>query len=194
MQGQHDKNVVIGIVTDLDDPDRIGRVRVKFPYLNDQPSYWARLVSPMAGAERGLFCRPEVDDEVLVVFEHGDQRRPYVLGALWSKADRPPPDDGKPRQNNWRLLRSRSGHVIKLDDTKGAEKVEITDRSGKIQIVFDCAANKLRVVCDTGDVEVKAQGAVKVEAGTDVEIKAGASMTLQATGTLTIKGAKVNIN
>ena len=64
--------IVVGIVTDLEDPDGLGRVQLTYPHLEDQKSQWARLVSPMAGAERGTFFRPEVEDEVLVAFEHGD--------------------------------------------------------------------------------------------------------------------------
>lgn len=194
MQGQRENGIVIGIVTDLDDPERLGRVRVRFPHLNDEPSYWARLVTLMAGPDRGAFFRPEVGDEVLVAFEHGDPRRPYVLGALWSKTDTPPPDDGQPTQNNWRFIKSRSGHIIKLDDTPGGERIEIVDRDGSRKVIIDTAAQKIQVICETGDVEVSAgAGSVKVEAVT-VEIKASGSMTLEASGTLTIKGATVNIN
>jgi len=194
MGGQQVNGIVIGLVTDLADPDRLGRVRVKFPYLGDQVSDWARLVTPMAGADRGMFFRPEVDDEVLVAFELGDVRRPYILGSLWSATDTPPPDDGQAEQNNWRFIKSRNGHIVKLDDTQGQEKIEIIGSDGQRQIVFDIAGQKIQVTCDTGDIEVSASaGTVKVDAMT-VEIKASANMTLQATGTMTIKGATVNIN
>src|SRR3954463_14197761 len=109
MQGQDKTSIVIGVVTSLDDPDGIGRVKVKYPHLEDEQSYWARLVSPMAGKGRGLFMRPEVDDEVAVGWEYNDPRRAYILGAVWSKTDTPPPDDGKKTENNWRFIKSRSG-------------------------------------------------------------------------------------
>jgi uncharacterized protein involved in type VI secretion and phage assembly len=194
MQGQRENGIVIGIVTDLKDPDRLGRVKVKYPHLNDEQSYWARLVTLMAGPDRGAFFRPEVDDEVLLAFEHGDPRQPYVLGALWSKADTPPADDGQQTQNNWRFIKSRSGHIIKLDDTQGAEKIEFIDKDGSRKVIIDSAGRKIQVICDDGDIEVSASaGSVKVEAVT-VEVKATGNMTLEATGTLTIKGATVNIN
>ena len=77
--------VVVGVVTNNQDPDGLGRVKVKFPWLSDaDESSWARIAAPMAGKERGLYFLPEVDDEVLVIFEHGDLRFPFVPGALWN--------------------------------------------------------------------------------------------------------------
>jgi uncharacterized protein involved in type VI secretion and phage assembly len=194
MPGEKENGIMVGIVTSLDDPERIGRVKVKYPHLEDQQSDWARLVTGMAGPDRGLFLRPEVEDEVLVVFEQGDPRRPYILGSLWSKPDKPPADDGQPTKNNWRFLKSRSGHIIKLDDTQGKEKIEIIDKDGARKIVVDSSAQKIQITCDTGDVEVSAKsGTVKVNAMT-VDIEAQGNMTLQASGTMTIKGSIVNIN
>jgi phage baseplate assembly protein V len=186
--------IVIGIVTDLDDPERLGRVRVRYPHLDDQKSYWARLATLMAGPDRGTFFRPEVDDEVLVAFEHGDPRRPYILGGLWNSVDSPPSNTGQATENNVRLIKSRSGHVIKLDDTQGAAKIEVVDKNGSHKVVIDSANQKIEIVSDVGDVEVTANaGTVKVEALT-VEIKATGNMNLEASGTMTIKGALVNIN
>jgi uncharacterized protein involved in type VI secretion and phage assembly len=194
MEGHQVNGIIVGVVSDLADPERLGRVRVKFPTLEDQESDWARLATPMAGKERGLFLRPEVGDEVLVGFELGDPRRAYVLGSLWNTPDPPPPDDGKAGDNNWRFLRSRSGHVVKLDDTSGAEKIEITGSDDQRRLVFDIANQKIQITCDTGDIEVSAPaGTVKVDAKT-VEVSASADMTLKASGTLTIQGATVNIN
>jgi uncharacterized protein involved in type VI secretion and phage assembly len=83
--------VVVGLVTNNQDPDGLGRVKVKFPWLSDvDESSWARIAAPMAGKQRGACFLPEVDDEVLVAFEHGDMRFPYVLGALWNGQDAPP--------------------------------------------------------------------------------------------------------
>lgn len=186
--------VLIGIVSDLDDPERLGRVKVRYPTLGDQESDWARLVAAGAGKDRGLFSRPEVGDEVLVAFELGDPRRPCVLGGLWSKTDPPPKDDGNAEDNNWRFIQSRSGHVIKLDDTRGAELIEIVDKDGRRRVLLDSANKKIQVTCDDGDVEVTSgSGKVKVEAVT-VEIKASANLTIEAGAALKIKGATVDIN
>lgn len=186
--------IVVGVVADLEDPERLGRIRVRYPNYADELSNWARVASPMAGGQRGFRFTPEVDDEVLVVFEHGDARRPYVVGALWSSTDQPPPDDGAPSDNNWRYIVSRSGHLLKLDDTPGAERVEILDQSGGLHVLLDSAADKVQVVSDRGDVEVSAPlGTVKVEANA-VQIKATTDLTLEAAGTVTVKGGVVQIN
>jgi uncharacterized protein involved in type VI secretion and phage assembly len=191
----HPQNgIVIGIVSSLEDPEQIGRVRVRFPHLQDQESDWARLVTLMAGADRGSRFVPEVDDEVLVAFEQGDPRRPYVLGALWSKTDTPPVDDGNQTDNNWRYIRSRSGHVLRFDDTDGAEKVEIIDKDEAHKIVIDTSGDKIEIICDSGDVSVTADaGKVEVSAS-EVKIESSGNMTLSAAGTMTIEGATVNIN
>ena len=194
MHNTRENGIVIGIVTDLRDPENLGRVQVQFPHLSNQPSDWARLVAPMAGKDRGTFFRPEKGDEVLVAFEHGEPRRPFILGALWSSVDTPPPDDGNAEKNNWRFIKSRSGHIIRFDDTQGGEKIEIIDKDNSRKIVVDSSGSKIQVICDKGDIEVTAQsGTVSVNAKT-VEIKASANMNLEANGTMTIKGATVNIN
>jgi uncharacterized protein involved in type VI secretion and phage assembly len=163
-------------------------------------SDWARLVTLMAGPERGAFFRPEVGDEVLVAHEFRDPRRPYVLGSVWSSADVPPPDDGDAEANNWRFIRSRAGHIVKLNDKSGQETIEIEDKDRARRIVIDAANGKIRVECDDGDIEVTASGTVKVVADTveveasTVSVKASGEMTLEAAGTMTIKGSTVNIN
>ncbi len=193
--------VVVGVVTNNQDPDGMGRVKVKFPWLSEEDeSNWARVASPMAGKERGLYLLPEVEDEVLVAFEHGDVRFPYVVGSLWGGKDAPPAqnDDGK---NNVRVLKSRSGHVVRLTDDDGKEMIEIVDKSGKNSVVIDTAKNTITVTSDKDIVLKAAQGAIKLDAQ-EVEIKssagmkieAGANMDAKATGQMNIKGATVNLN
>jgi uncharacterized protein involved in type VI secretion and phage assembly len=194
--------VVVGIVTNNQDPEGLGRVKVRFPWLSDtDESWWARIATPMAGKERGIYFLPEVDDEVLVVFEHGDVRFPYVLGALWNGPDKPPVtnQDGK---NNLRVIKSRSGHIIRLDDSAGAEKVEIVDKTQKNSIVIDTSTNSITVKAD-GDITLEsAQGKVILK-GQSVEIQSkaqgvkvqsAANMDVKASAQMNIKGATVNIN
>lgn len=123
--------VVIAIVASVDDEDEQGRVKLRYPWLEDNTeSPWARVISPMAGPGRGMVFRPEPEDEVLVAFEHGDMRRPFVLGSLWNGQDNMPEERGADRDNAVRLIRSRSGHLLIFDDTDGEEKITITDQSG----------------------------------------------------------------
>ena len=193
--------VVVGIVTNNKDPDGLARVKVKIPRISgEDESNWARIVSFMAGKERGAFFLPEVDDEVLVAFEYGDINNPYIIGSLWNGKDKSPlaNDDGK---NNIRMLKSRSGHIIRLDDTDGKEKIEIVDKSEKNTVVIDTKDNKISIKSEK-DIEISApNGKVKIEAS-DIEVKskastkveASAGMDLKASGSLNIKGATVNIN
>ena len=184
---------MVGVVESLEDREGLGRVRVKLVNNQNQLSSEARISTPFGGKNRGLFCKPEPGDEVLVAYERGDPRRPYILGALWNKEDPPPADDGKPEENNWRFLQSRSGHILRFDDKAGSEKIEIIDKDGKRRVVIDASGAKIRIECDQGDIEIKAQAAVKIEAAT-VEVKAKGNMTLEAGGQLKIKGATVDIN
>lgn len=191
---QRENGIVIGIVEDLDDQEDLGRVRVKFPHLNGEISNWARIATPFGGKDRGLFLRPEREDEVLVAFEHGDPRAPYIVGSLWSKPDPPPSDDGKRVDNNWRFLRSRSGHILKFDDTAGAERVEIVGKDAKHKIVIDVSGGKIEISCSSGDIALSApSGKVSIDAQT-VEIKSSAETKVQASGNLTLSGSQVAIN
>jgi uncharacterized protein involved in type VI secretion and phage assembly len=185
--------VVIGVVSNNKDDDGLNRVKVTFPWLSeDEESHWARVTCFMAGEKRGALFLPEVGDEVLVAFEHGDIDRPYVIGALWNGVDKPPLTnaDGK---NNVRLIQSRSGHKVVLDDTDGSEKIEITDKSEKNSIVWDTAANTITISTDK-DIALKApQGKISLDAK-EVLIKSSADATVEAGGSMTVKGSTVNIN
>jgi uncharacterized protein involved in type VI secretion and phage assembly len=193
--------VLVGIVTNNQDPDKQGRVKVRFPSISDKDeSHWARIAAPMAGNERGVYFLPEVDDEVLVAFQHGDIQFPYIVGALWNGKDAPPAtnDDGK---NNIRLIKSRSGHVVKLNDEDGKETIEIIDKSEKNSIVIDTAKNTITITSDK-DITLKAANGtitldakeVKTKSSAASTIEAGSGMDVKASGTLNIKGATVNIN
>ena len=186
--------IVQAIVADLDDPERLGRIRVTFPWLDDQPSDWARIVTPLGGKDRGWVLRPEVGDEVVVAFEHGDPRFPYVIGGAWSAVDQPPADDGRPTENNWRFFRSRSGHQVKFDDTRGAERIEIVGSGENHRVVIDVSGQKIEISCASGDVTISAPaGRMSIDAN-QIEIKATSTLSLQAGAALTVKGATVAIN
>ncbi|MEO0989002.1 MAG: phage baseplate assembly protein V [Cyanobacteria bacterium J06639_14] len=140
------QTLMVGIVTHNHDPEGLGRVRVRFPTLTPErdgsahSSYWARIVSVGAGEHRGLDCIPEINDEVLVGFEHGDIRRPYILGGLWNGKNRRPetvedtvPKDGANRGKvRLRTLSTRTGHTLQfVEEDKGETKAGITLTTGK---------------------------------------------------------------
>ncbi|HSB52595.1 MAG TPA: phage baseplate assembly protein V [Dissulfurispiraceae bacterium] len=199
--------VAAGIVTNNQDPEGLGRVKVRFPWLSDDnETDWVRIATLMAGPDRGSFFLPEVDDEVLVAFEHGDINRPFVIGALWNGVDNPPESNSDGR-NNIRKIRSRSGHEIIFDDNgaAGQERIEIHSNGGH-RIVLDdsLGGEKIEIVDKSGSNKVSidsVQNAISIESGLQlsikaqiVEIEAGASMTLKAGATLTIQGSLVRIN
>ena len=180
--------VVAGVVSDDQDPQNLGRVKAKLPWLaDDAETNWARIAVPMAGNDRGFFYLPEVGDEVLVAFEHGDVRFPYVLGALWNGKDAPP---GK--GNDKRLIKSRSGMTITLDDTDGAEQIAIADKNGDNSVVVDVANKKISLV-SSGDLDIQASSGTITISAKSVKIDSSDQAELKAQGQLDIGGSTVNI-
>jgi phage protein D len=197
-------HVAIGIVTQNDDPDKMGRVKVKFPWLspNDE-SNWARVVSPGAGKERGIQFLPEINDEVLVAFELGDINHPYVIGGLWNGQDALALEQGtaiKGSHVEQRIIMSRTKHQILIDDADGAGGITIEDRKGNI-VKLQSQDDKL-IVKTTGNVEIetkadvtiKATGNISMEATQEVEIKASMGVTIDGGAKVDVKGGIVNIN
>jgi phage protein D/phage baseplate assembly protein gpV len=190
------QGLVIGIVTDNQDPEKAARVKVKFPWLSsDHASDWARVVSVGGGAKRGIQFIPEINDEVLVGFEQGDVHHPYVLGGLWNGIDPPPLDQGKAVSGGkvqQRVIQSRVGHMILFDDSDGAGGITLQDKNGNI-IQLDSGANKLKITikgdasieCD-GNLSLKAQGHVDIQ-GMGVKVDGGGGM-------VDVKGTLINLN
>ena len=171
------------LVSDIKDPDGQGRVKVTLPWAPDTAggSYeaWARLATLMAGSGRGSWFVPDVNDEVLVAFEGGDPRRPYVVGALWNGSDSPPESMDGSGRNALKVLHSRNGVKITLDDSDGKEKLVLEtpggqkatfqDGPGTVEIV-DANGNSVKL--ESSGITVTASAKVTVNAGT-AEISAG---------------------
>lgn len=172
---------MIGIVTNNDDPQGQGRVKVKFPALTEKDeSDWARVVSVGGGPTRGVMFTPEVNDEVLVGFEQGDIHFPYVLGGLWNGSDAPPKAKGeviKSGRVTKRIIRSRLGHEIILDDSDGSPSILLKDKSGN-EVLIDSKANLIKI-SSKGRVEISAQSGVKIDGGG---------------GNVDVKGTLINLN
>jgi uncharacterized protein involved in type VI secretion and phage assembly len=171
------------LVSDIRDPDGRGRVKVKFPWISDSAGgayeVWARLATLMAGPNRGTWFVPDPNDEVLVAFEFGDPRRPYVVGALWNGVDSPPESMDGAGRNFKKVIRSRNGVKVTLDDTDGQEqfvcetpggqKVTLKDGPGTVTIE-DSNGNSIKL--ETAGVTVTASAKVTVNASA-VEVSAG---------------------
>ena len=181
--------VFTALVTDIRDPENLGRVRIVLPWMPDTNSaryeVWARLATMMAGDNRGSWFVPEVNDEVLVAFENGDARRPFVIGALWNGKDKPPASMDAAGRNDKKVLRSRNGVKITLDDQNGQEKliletpggqtITLKDGPGAIEIE-DSNGNWIKL--ETAGITVDAAIKVTVNA-TQVEV-AAAMVTVNA--------------
>jgi len=190
---------VIGIVTDNKDPQKLGRVKVKLPVLSEQDTtFWVPIVMQGAGKNRGWFFIPEVEDEVLVIFEHGDVNRPVVVSALWNGKDKPPDKNsgGNPR----RMIKSRGGSKVTFDDDKN--QVVIEDGDGKGKITLDADNNKIIIealdgdVCfqsPQGDMTIVAQ-TMELKAQQNIDIHAGANMTWGTDATAKISGSDVTLS
>lgn len=202
------------IVTNNEAPEDWGMVKVKFPWLaNTEESNWARIVTQGGGAERGFYNLPEINDEVLVVFEQGDINRPYVLGGLWNGKDQPPEAVSKVVQNGevqTRVWKSRIGHAITLVDESGAERIEVVSKNGHT-ITLDDGNQKMELKTTGGhtvtlddasktitiksvkDIVVDATGNINMKAKQNVTIEAMANLNLKATASLNAEGLNTTV-
>lgn len=199
------RGVAAAIVTDNEDPEGLGRVKVEYPWRESgDESYWARIAVPMAGPDRGTYFLPEVDDEVLVAFDDGDIDHPYVLGMLWNGRDAPP-EDNADGDNDVRTVKSRSGHEltfddgdrdgkveittaagheIVLDDASGSEKITIADKSGQNEITFDAVS---------GSLDITSGAKLTIEA-TSIEISGDGNVSIESSGMIKLKGSLIKLN
>lgn len=175
---------LVGIVTDNEDPKSLGRVKVKFPTLTeDHTSNWARVVSVGAGAGRGFDCLPEINDEVLVAFEHGDIHRPYVIGGVWNGKDAPPNtakdnvQDGKVRL---RTIKTRTGHQIQFveEEHSGHKKGVYIETNGGHQVYLNDSDSSISI-SSAGDMKIEAKGNISISA---------------IGGEITLKGTMIRLN
>lgn len=178
--------VVVGIVTDNDDPDRQGRVKLRFPSLSaDYESHWARVAAPGNGASRGMVWIPEVNDEVLVAFESGDRQRPFVVGGLWNGSDTPPPIEVDNGKLNGRHFVSRDGNQVYMWDKPGNSSLGMQTAGEEVVLLLSRTDKKLSGTSDgkivltaTSDIEINATGKVKISGDGGVEITSSAQAKL----------------
>lgn len=189
--------IVVGLVTNNQDPDSLGRVRVSYPALGtDHEGWWARVAGPAAGGRRGLLMTPQPGDEVLLGFEHDDEERPVVIGSVWN-------GEGKPEE----LVHEDGSFALRSD------KQVVVDAAEDISITSDkkltlTAAGDATLTTEPGgdgapgnvDLTAKGKAAMKgttgltVDSDADVGIEAKASLTLKSSAQMTIEsGGQVTI-
>jgi hypothetical protein len=191
-----DSTIGVGIVTDNADPENMGRVKVKYPWLSENDtSDWARVVSVGAGKDRGIQYTPEVNDEVLVGFEAGDINHPYVLGGLWNGADAPSLSSSEAVKNGGvmqRIIKSRTGHVIILDDSDDKPGIYIRDKTGNNIVEIDSTSNAMKIHID-GDTEIIARGNLKLESQQEITIKAAMGLKMDGGPSAELKAVNTNV-
>ena len=171
------------LVTDIKDPEGMGRVKITLPWSPDTGSEryeaWARVATFMGGKDRGSWFIPDPDDEVLVAFEGGRVHAPYIVGGLWNGKDAPPESMDGSGNNYLKVLRSRNGVKITLDDndgresfmveTPGGQKITLKDGPGSLT-VEDSNGNSMKM--EASGVTVTCSAKVTINAST-AEISAG---------------------
>src|SRR6266849_104821 len=201
--------VETALVTNVNDPQGQGRVKVCFPRLPGKPeSDWARVAHPAAGPGRGFYWIPMVNVEVLVAFECGASNRPYVIGTLWNGKEKPM-KDAFTKKNTTRMIQSVTGHQIIISDKDGEEKIIIADSSGKRTVTFDVKAKKFIVEAKEGDVEISAEKKIvlhcedleikstktgKVDIGSTFDLVVSDKGALKAGPQMNIKAQRVDLN
>jgi uncharacterized protein involved in type VI secretion and phage assembly len=184
------------LVSDNRDPESTGRVKVTLPWSPDNGSeryeVWARVATLMGGSRRGSWFIPDVNDEVLVVFEAGDARRPYVIGGLWNGGDAPPAAMDGAGNNFKKVLRSRNGVQVTLDDqdgqeqfiaeTPGGQKVTLKDGPGTVEIA-DSNGNSIKL--EASGITITASAAVTINASS---MSVSASAVTVSAGTSSFSG------
>jgi uncharacterized protein involved in type VI secretion and phage assembly len=207
-------SLTIGIVTNNDDPDKLNRVRLKLPYLSqEQETGWARVLQPGAGKGRGWNVLPEIDDEVLVGFEHGSIDRPFVLGGLVNGKDQPPYLNNSGLLDNGKVVArtftSSLGHEMYVaDGSKAADQHIKLITAGREATLFlgvekiDLQAEGIPVKVFNGDgsIEIAKNGAITMDSKNSITIKAaqdvkieGANVSIKANAAAKVEGVTVDV-
>lgn len=190
---QPGQTLIVGIVTNNKDPKGWGRVKVRLPTLTEEhESNWARIVALGAGHKRGLDWLPEVEDEVLVGFEHGDIHRPYVIGGVWNGQDKPPEDVNQSVQGGkvrLRTIKTRTGHLIQFADEaqSGANEGITIQTAGGHKIHLNDSNQSIEIATSGG------QAITLDDQGQSITVKAGVNLLLEAQTNITLKAPTIQM-
>lgn len=177
--------VAEGIVAEVDDPAKEGRVKLHLPWFDPNlVTDWCRVCQFYAGNGYGAFYVPEVGDEVAVAFVHGDMRLPIVLGGLYNGQDLPPSHRNGTSKDE-KVIRTKAGHQIALVDTEGEQSIRIVEKGGKHSVEISTQEDGIIVTAGGGKLVLKAK---------EIQIEADSTITLKAGGDVTIRGATINLN
>jgi uncharacterized protein involved in type VI secretion and phage assembly len=181
--------VAVGTVEDNEDPEHEGRVKVRFPWLDDTTiSEWCRIVQPYAGPSFGAMFVPEEQTEVLLAFVHGDMTEPVVIGGLYNGKDKPPTYRDGTKQDV-KMIQTKAGHVFRLDDSSQARAIELTTAAGHDLVLDD--QNKKITVATQGGHQIEMD-----DMGKRIEVSASGGIgkvTIDATGNITVEGTDIQL-
>lgn len=168
---KHPKSEIqIATVTENNDPDGLGRIRVQLPWQKPlgEMTPWLRMMTPHAGSDKGFHFIPELGEEVVVNFEGGNAEKPFVAGAMYNGSAKP--NSWQTDANNIKAIRSRSGHTVELNDTDGGEMITISDKNSNI-IQFDTVNSSIMIsapenlILQSKNMEIRATENLKIATG-----------------------------
>ncbi len=193
------------VVVDNNDPDKLGRIKVQFPWCESSETPWVRLVTMHAGKERGWVCLPEIDDEVLVGYEQGSPDLPIILGAMYN-GENVPPGDAVNDVNNVKMFITKSGNSIVFKDTEGSEEVHLITKDGKNKITMKVGGPTViesegainikgggDITIEGANISLKSDGKIEMKSGMDTKIEASANLDTKAGAQLQIQGMTVTV-
>ena len=201
--------VFSGLVEDNDDPEHEGRVKLRFPWLDDATvSDWCRVTQPYAGNGFGATFVPEVHSEVLVAFVHGDMNEPIVIGGLYNGQDKPPAYR-KGTDQDVKMIKTAAGHAVRLDDSAKARAIKLSTAGGHAlalddqnhQITITSTAGHTLVLDDTKlQITIKSKAGHTLtldDQGNKIELAAAGGagkLTIEASGKITLQGTTVTVS
>ena len=181
----------VGIVTDNNDPEDLGRVKVKLPWHGDSETQFMRMMTPDGGNERGWFALPEIDDEVLIGYERGNRDMPIVLGCLYNGVDPPPIPSSEALGSGVekKVFRTKNGNEILFEDTSGSEKITISQSDGTNVIVLNMDGPLIAIESTGGTISLKADDISLETTSGDITLKAAAKISGEATSDIELKAS-----
>lgn len=203
MNLRHWQGCAVGLVTDLNDPEQSGRVKVRYPWLDDEvTSHWARMRVGQGGGSRGNFVRPEIGDEVLLLFEQGDPNQPWIIGVLWNGKDAPPGPGNPDGKNDAKWIQSRAGHQLTFNDGGDGGFIDFHDGKQRLHTKFDVPGEHVHWKADSGFIQISAPvGLIKMKCKTfnlhsteKTDVSVTNKHELSVTGTRAVKVQQQNFD